>query len=131
MSNKQLHEIVSKNIMKYLEINGKTQTEVAKVIGVSPTTFNSWCTGNAIPRAGALQSLADYFGIQKSDILKDEDEETPSYYLDNETREMAQLLKENNEMKMLFDAARNVSADDLKLVHDMLLRMSKIEKHED
>ena len=47
----------------------KTQKEVADAIGVIPQTFNSWCTGQSLPRMGKVQALADYFGINKSDLI--------------------------------------------------------------
>lgn len=51
--------------------SGKTQLEIAKSIDVSPQTFNTWCQGIAIPRMGKVQALADYFHINKSDLIED------------------------------------------------------------
>lgn len=67
--------IFSKNLNSYIELSGKTQLEIAKSIGVSPQTFNTWCKGIAIPRMGKVQALADYFHIAKSDLI---DEKTDS-----------------------------------------------------
>lgn len=69
-----------KNLNSYIEQRGKTQLEIAKSIGVSPQTFNTWCKGIAIPRMGKVQALADYFHINKSDLIeeKKQDDETPA-----------------------------------------------------
>lgn len=67
----------SKNLNKYLSEYNKTQKEVADEIGVSPQTFNTWCQGIALPRMGKVQSLADYFHINKSDLI-DEKSTTPA-----------------------------------------------------
>ena len=67
MSDEKQKKIFSKNLSFYLEKSGKSQKEVAKAIGVIPQTFNTWCTGQSIPRMGSVQALADYFGIEKSD----------------------------------------------------------------
>lgn len=64
-------EIFKKNLSHYLDRTHKTQVEVATDIGVSPQTFNTWIQGIAIPRMGKIQLLADYFGINKSDLLED------------------------------------------------------------
>ena len=52
----------------------KTQKEVADAISVSPQTFNTWCQGIALPRMGKVQKLADYFHIEKSDLIDERNE---------------------------------------------------------
>ena len=60
--------IFQSNLLYYL--GDKPQAEVAKAIGVSPQTFNTWCRGIAMPRMEKIQLLADYFGIKKSDLIE-------------------------------------------------------------
>lgn len=64
-------QIFSKNLLKLLQQRNLSQKEVADKIGVSPQTFNTWCKGIAIPRMGKIQKLADYFKINKSDLIDD------------------------------------------------------------
>lgn len=71
MSEDKQKAIFSKNLNSYIEASGKTQLEIAKNIGVSPQTFNTWCKGIAIPRMGKVQALADYFHISKSDLIEE------------------------------------------------------------
>lgn len=66
--------IFMNNLNSYIEKSGKTQAEIAKAIGVSPQTFNTWCKGIAIPRMGKVQALADYFLINKSDLIEQKSE---------------------------------------------------------
>ena len=63
--------IFSENLNPYIAKSEKTQLEIAKSIGVSPKTFNTWCKGIAIPRMGKVQALADYFNINKSDLIEE------------------------------------------------------------
>ena len=72
MSEDKQKNIFSKNLNSYIEASGKTQLEIAKSIGVSPQTFNTWCKGIAIPRMGKVQALADYFHINKSNLIEDQ-----------------------------------------------------------
>lgn len=66
-------EIFRRNLIRYL---GDTpQADVAKAIGVSPQTFNTWCVGKAMPRIGKVQLLAYYFGIRKSDLIEESPED--------------------------------------------------------
>lgn len=63
--------IFAKNLNYYLEINQKTQKEVADLLGIGLSTFNSWCTSFKMPRMDKVQMLADYFNILKSDLIED------------------------------------------------------------
>lgn len=71
MSEDKQKAIFSKNFNSYVTKSGKNQSEIAKNIRVSPQTFNTWCKGIAIPRMGKVQTLADYFHINKSDLIED------------------------------------------------------------
>lgn len=62
-------QIFMNNLLSLLESRELTQAEVARAIGVSPQTFNTWCTGVALPRMGKIQLLADYFHVDKSYLI--------------------------------------------------------------
>lgn len=63
---------IGKNIKSLRESRGLTQDELGKIIGVSGKTVSSWELETKTPRMGALQSLADFFQIKKSDIIEDD-----------------------------------------------------------
>ena len=65
-------EIFSRNLKRYLDNSGKTQKEVAAAIYVSTGTFCDWIKGRSYPRMDKVQSLAEYFGISKSDLVENE-----------------------------------------------------------
>ena len=46
------------------------QKEVAEAVKISTSTFCDWTKGRAYPRMDKVQALADYFGIQKSDLVE-------------------------------------------------------------
>jgi transcriptional regulator with XRE-family HTH domain len=60
---------------KLIEKSGKTQTEIARDLGINKTTLSSWKRGVAFPTSGKLQMLDDYFGVGKSYFV----EEKPSF----------------------------------------------------
>ena len=68
-SDKEQKRIFANNLKDALNRSGKQQIEVAKAIGVSQQTFNTWCRGVALPRMGKLEKLANYFGIRKSALI--------------------------------------------------------------
>lgn len=61
------------------------------------------------------QSLREY--------ANDDTEET--YYTNDETAEMAQTLFDNEDMRLLFDAAKDSRPEDLKMAADMLNRLKR------
>lgn len=63
-------KIFSKNLNELMFLNGRSQSEVASAIGVSPQTFNTWMQGIAIPRMDKIQLLADYFNVKKSLLIE-------------------------------------------------------------
>lgn len=71
MTDEEQRKVFSKNLNYYIAKSGKQQKEVAAELGIGPTTFNTWCVGKIMPRMGKVQSIADYFGIGKSDLIDD------------------------------------------------------------
>lgn len=63
--------IFTKQLKYYMDLNGKTQTDLMNDLGLSSSTVSSWCTGTKLPRMGKIQMLADYFNINKSDLIED------------------------------------------------------------
>lgn len=124
MSEHNQKKIFQQNLIKHVEKSGKSQREIAEAIDVSPQTFNTWMQGIAIPRMDKIQKLADYFKINKSQLV----DNAPDYYIDEETKEIAQAIASNKELGLLFDAARTAAPEDLKTTHDMLLALKRKER---
>lgn len=64
-------EVLSKNLSKFMKLNGKTQMDLANDLNVSQTTISEWMNGKKYPRIDKLQQLADYFGVYKSELVED------------------------------------------------------------
>ena len=64
-------EVFAKNLSKYLARSGRSQREMAEIVGVSPSTFNDWINGRKYPRIDKIEFMANYFGILKSDLIED------------------------------------------------------------
>ena len=81
MTDEEQKRIFAKNLNKNISLNQKQQIDVAKDLGINPTTYNMWCKGNSMPNVGKIQRLADYFGIGKSDLtdLKESKEPDKEY----------------------------------------------------
>ena len=64
-------EIFARNLRHYLTVNGKTQREVSRAIGVTTGNFSDWLSCRSYPRMDKIQAVADYFGIRKSDLVEE------------------------------------------------------------
>ena len=62
---------ISENIKILREKYGLSQKELGQIAGVSDKAVSTWEQGLKEPRMGAIQKLADYFSIRKSDIIED------------------------------------------------------------
>ena len=116
-------KIMSRNLQHYLSLNNKTRQEVCNDLGFKYSTFTDWINGNTYPRIDKIEMLANYFGIEKSDLIEDYNKSQDYiYYLNSETREIAQEIFDNKDLRILFDASRNAKPEDLKLIIEMAKR---------
>lgn len=70
---------IGKNIKKLRIANGMEQSQIAKIAGVTNKAVSAWENELSVPRMGAIQKIADYFGILKSDIIEDKDASISAY----------------------------------------------------
>ena len=66
--------------------------------------------------------IASYLNIPVTDLIEGS-ESNDGYYFDDETAKMAQTIFEDRDLRILFDAARDSSPDDLKMAADLLKRL--------
>lgn len=64
-------KIFARNLTRYIAKSGRTQKELADMLGVAQSTFNNWCTGVRYPRMDKVEQLARYFNIKKSDLIEE------------------------------------------------------------
>lgn len=63
-------EIFSKNLEQLLNKSGKNVSDLSSDLGISYSTVSDWKNGKKMPRGGSLQTLADYFNVNISDLLE-------------------------------------------------------------
>lgn len=73
MTDEEQKKIFAKNLSHYVYISGKQQKEIAQELHFNQKTFNGWCNGLSMPTMGKVQVLADYFGINKTDLIDEKD----------------------------------------------------------
>lgn len=122
MSDEEIKRIFARNLKKYLEVNEKQPVDLVRDLKIPFSTVSNWINGVKLPRMGKVEMLADYFGIEKSDLLEDKTGVDDHYYLNDDTRELAQFLFDNPEYKVLFDGVRKAKKEDLEVIRALLDR---------
>lgn len=62
---------IGENIKLLREKYGLSQKELGLIAGVSDKAVSTWEQGLKEPRMGAIQKIADHFGLQKSNIIEE------------------------------------------------------------
>lgn len=65
----ELKDIFSKNLQRLRRIKNISMTELAQAIDVSQSTISDWENGKKMPRSGSIQKIADFFEVQKTELL--------------------------------------------------------------
>lgn len=141
---------MGEKIKFYREKRGLTLEELGSKVGVSKSTVLKWETGSiANMKRDKISKVARALGISPAFLMGWSDDphgrvqfdisgvveaitestmqaiergelEVPRYYEDDETAEMAQTIFENEDMRILFDAAKDSKPEDIKRAADFL-----------
>lgn len=123
---KEPREVFKENLQYFLRINGFSQADMARKMKVSTASTAKWYNGEAIPRLEKIKKLADWFGIQPSDLLEPRDK--APYYDNAKSRELAEFLYTHPEYSVLFDAVRSIDPKDIELVKQFIERFGGNDK---
>lgn len=101
---------------------GLSQAVLAERLGMSKSTIGMYETGDIKPSVDVIEALAEFFNVNKGYLMGEED--YGLYYMDPAVVAMARELYERPEMRVLFDASRNASKEDIETVASILEKMS-------
>ena len=103
---------ISENIKLLREQYGLSQKELGQIAGVSDKAVSTWEQGIKEPRMGAIQKIADPFGIQKSNIIEDNGLQSQSVTLTPPTKKVPKDLKKILEDEAVTLNGRMMSSED-------------------
>lgn len=102
----------------YKRIKNLTNKKIAELTGISIATIDRLFSGaNTNPNINLLRSLSNIFECTIDDFM-DYDENSPlaDYYENKETAKLAQEIHDNPEYRILLDATRDLTPEQLQAV---------------
>lgn len=100
----EYRKIFVRKLAYYMQLNGKKQIDLMHDLGLKSATVSSWCTGKKLPRVDKIQLLADYFHIEKSDLLEDKITDNKETF----ARNLKRLMEENGKSRTDICKALNI-----------------------
>lgn len=78
MKNLENKEIFAKNLKYYMDKNNLDRNKLCEDLDLKYMTLSDWINAKTYPRIDKIELLADYFKINKSDLIEDKVSPTPS-----------------------------------------------------
>lgn len=111
-----------KNCRKNMSLS---QKELGQKIGVAESTVSLYESNKRFPDAETLKKISALFNVSIDYLLGSSLEETSptqtepiGYYSDPETAEMAEKLRTDPDMKVLFSAAKDLTSEEMQQAAD-------------
>ena len=128
-------------IREYRKVAHLTQAELGTRVFKSAQVISNWERGYTTGiTAEDIQNLAVALNIPTSKLLEKEstdyllgndDAPKPGYYLNEETARIANEMKERPELRVLFDASRRLTPEDLGEVDALIQAKLKKKEYDD
>lgn len=67
----QYKKIFSKNLKYYMSLYDKEQIDLINDLGFNKSAVSTWCNGTRLPRMDKVEKLAQYFNINRSDLIEE------------------------------------------------------------
>lgn len=115
-----------------LQKHGVSTYKVSMETGIAQSIFSSWKRGISKPKQDKMQKIADYFNVSVNYLMTGKEKEGgETYYLNDETKEIAQEIFEKKELRMLFDVTRKSTPQRLMAYYNMIKELESQEHGEE
>lgn len=108
MTEQEQKIIFADNLSRYIDQFGVTKGKLAEVAGVTNGAVTQWVQGVTLPRMDKIQTIADFFGVQVTDLI-DKRADTDDF--------RDRLFEERH---VLFDLLEKATPHQLDLVENLL-----------
>ncbi len=119
-------ETIYERIRRLRQEHNLSQDELARKTGyTSRSTINKIEAGKIDISRAKIKTFADALGVTPAYLMgwEDDSEQPQGYYTDPEVAEYAEELRTNPKYRLLFDASKDLSKEDIDFVVDMIERL--------
>lgn len=99
-----------------------TQEDIADKLGVTRSAIGNWEQGKREPDFEMSEKIADFFNVDMNYLTG---RKSDSYYDELQVKQIAQDIYSNNELRQLFNIAKDMSIDDLTAVTEFIARINR------
>lgn len=110
--------MIDRRIKELRLSNGLTQKDLSDYLGLTPKMISFYELGQRVPPSDIILKLAEKFHVSTDYLLgkSDSTDKTSSYYYDDEVAAIANEMKDNPGMRVLFDASRGLKKESIEEV---------------
>lgn len=119
--------VFANNLKSCLQEKGVTQKEVAEALGLSQGALSDWMSLRRTPGMDRVQRLAEYFGVEMSDLVEEPSVKN-KYYVSKEFKKIEETIKSSPESIELHLSIEKLSAENKMLVQALVNNLLKGEK---
>ena len=98
-------EVFAENLQYYMSLHDKDRNDICNILDIPYSTLSDWLNAKKYPRIDKIEILANYFTIEKSDLIENRNKE-----------------KKFDELELLFDKAKPHLSDDAKETMKFLMQ---------
>lgn len=114
----QKWRIMKERIKELCRINGISMNKLEDTLGFGKGYISK--LGESTPNAAKIKKIADYFSVTVDYLMTGKEKEGgETYYLNDETKEIAQEIFKNPELKSLFELSRQIPPERLKIIIEL------------
>lgn len=88
-------EVMASNIRRYLEEMGISRKEFCNRLGFKYSTVTDWLNAEKYPRIDKIETMANFFGISKADLVEPPQQALPAQHLPHDGRHTCASLLDN------------------------------------
>lgn len=97
-------EVLAHNLNYYMKLYNKSRNDICDVLEIPYTTLADWLNAKKYPRIDKIEMLANYFNIEKSDLIENKDKNT------------------FNNTQVLFDKSKDILSDDDRATIEFIMK---------
>ena len=69
-------KIFSENLIFFMNLRGKTQTDIITDLDINKSVISSWCNGTRLPRMNKLELIANYLDVPFWRLIEDKNKQS-------------------------------------------------------